>query len=351
MISKRIFQFLVAATLVVAWLVPFAFSGAPAIAHPPLDATPVGSDLMNPKFLKDPCPADPNNLLQNAAMDPDGSSPYGSVANSWTPFIFSGNPPQFRWVNNEGIYRGQSQQIVSTSQFDAGILQTVSNLNPGEYYWFRLGWTPAAKSFSGPNVDSPSVGRKVGYDPYGGTDPHSPNVVWGPDFFGDIKGLNRPQMILFFPARASSVTIFLRAIATDGSGGENRVWFNAPCMEARPDLPTATPLAPTATPTAPATATRLLPTRAPVTKIALAPSSPTPTEPVTLVPDTATPTVETLVAALPATTPRYARPDVTPAPGSPIDLGQGALAGTGVILVVGGLIFFGLGILLWRRNG
>ena len=327
--------------------IPFLFTDAPIAAHPPFDATPVSDDLRNPKFLKDPCPGDPNNLLQNAAMDPGHDTQYGSVATAWEPFIFSGTPPQFQWVNNEGIYRGQSQQIFSTNVFDAGIYQVVHNLQPGAYYWFRLGWAPAAKSFVGPNVESLSVGRKVGVDPFGGTDSKSPNVIWGPDYFGDTKGLNRVQLILLFAARSSSSTIFMRALARDGSSGENRVWFNAPCMEARPDMPTATPLPATAMPPPSAPPTRP-PTqmRAPATHIAQGPTATN-----TPVPDTPTITntpTPSRTATSPAT-PRYARPDVTPAPSLPVDPGTGAMTGLGLMFIFLGFLSFGTGIFLWRK--
>ena len=353
MISRTIskFFFSVFAVVVIVAFASLLLVQPTAYAHPSyIDATPVGDDLRNPKFLKDPCPADPNNLLQNAAMDPGGDTQYGSVVNAWQPFIFNGSPPQFRWVNNEGIYRGQSQQIFSTNTFDAGIYQVITNLTPNNYYWFRLGWAPAAKSYSGPNVDSNAVGRKVGVDPFGGTDPKSPNVIWGPDFFGDTKGLNRNQLILFFPARASSVTIFMRALATDGSNGENRVWFNAPCMEARPDVPPAAPLQPTATITPPPTATRTATPRPAATRVVLAPTN-TPTR----IPEeihalyTETPTIEISMRAAPSATPRFARPDVTPSPEALVDLGAGIVIGAGVILIMSALLFFGIGFIWWHK--
>jgi hypothetical protein len=199
-----------------------------------------------------------------------------------------------------------------------------------------------------------SIGRKVGVDPFGGTDPKSPNVIWGPDYFNGQAALNIPEMTMIFAARSPNATIFLRAMARDGSSGENRVWLDAVCMQSLPDWATATPAAPTATtapPTTTATATRPAATRAPATKIAAVPSSPTPAQVVVRAPETVTPTVETPVGAAPAAEPRYARPEPTPSPSLPIDAGQGALAGTGTIMVVGGLIFFGIGIRLWGRIG
>jgi hypothetical protein len=176
-------------------------------------------------------------------------------------------------------------------------------------------------------------------------------VIWGPDFFGDTKGLNRNQLILFFPARASSVTIFMRALATDGSGGENRVWFNAPCMEARPDIPPAAPLQPTATNTSPPTATRTATARPPATRVAQAPATNTPTRIVEELraPYTETPTVVLFVASAQSATPRFARPDVTPSPDASIDLGAGIVIGVGVILIMSALLFFGIGFIWWQK--
>ena len=343
---------LIGALLLTGLSLPIFFADVPVSARPPFDATPVGDDFRDVKYLnKNSCPDDPKNLAVNGGFFPQThDTPYGSVVDPWEPFIFSGTPPQFRWVNNEGIFKGQSEQIFSTNTFDAGIYQVVHNAQPGTYYWFRLGWTPAAKSIDGPNFESMDVGRKLGYDPFGGTDPKSPNVVWGPELWGDTKGLNRPQMILLFPARASNVTVFMRAIARNGSGGENRVWFNAVCMEARPEIPAATPppATPTTAPSVPPTHAPSPPsTRPPATRIAQAPvvtDTPVPVSPT--IANTPTPSN---TATSPAT-PRYARPDMTPTPSLPVDPGTGAATGLGLMFIFLGFTSFGIGILLLMRQ-
>ncbi len=352
MMNKQIFK-LVCASFFAGACVLLMLYRAPVFAHPPLDATPIGDDLKDPKYLnKNSCPDDPKNLAVNGGFFGNThDTAYGPVVDGWDPFIVSSAPPQFRWVNNEGIFKGQSEQVFSSNTFDAGIMQTVNNLQINSYYWFRLGWAPAAKSSSGPNEPSNSVGVQVGFDPFGGRDPNSPNVTWGTAWFNDNKGLNRPQATLVFPARATSVTMFLRAIAKDGSGGENRVWFNAVCMEARPEIPAAAPLAPTATPLPPTATAKPIQPRAPVspppTKVAQALATNTPTAiPVTPTPND-TPTPAFTPTAL--STPRRARTDATPAPAS-IDLGAGVATGSGIIFVVGGMLFFVIGILLLKRT-
>jgi hypothetical protein len=213
-----------------------------------------------PRFmLADPTAMNPGNLVANGSMgNGHHDTANGIVVDGWEPFVLSGEPPNFRWVDNEQIDPGGSQQIFSNGTFDAGIMQTVRNLQPGTWYMFRLGYSLAAKSYDGPNVRVQTIGRKVGVDPFGGTDPRSPTVIWGPDLFDGRGALNRPEMQMIFAARSDRATIFLRAMATDGSGGENRVWFDAICMEARPDmppvqLPAPSPtVAPKPTPSAPA---------------------------------------------------------------------------------------------------
>lgn len=191
-----------------------------------------------PKFnLSDPCAQDPGNLIRNGSMGPAHHiTPFGTVVDNWEPFVISANAPQFQWVSNEAIDPGGSQQIFSTAVFDAGVMQTVRKLKPNTVYMVRLGYSLAAKSINGPNVRVNSIGRKIGVDANGGTDARAPAVIWGPDLFDGKAAVNRPEMQMVFVAKSNQATIFLRAMANEGGNGENRVWFDAICMEARPDI-------------------------------------------------------------------------------------------------------------------
>jgi hypothetical protein len=345
MISKHALT-IVSTIIVVIVFMPLLLNFTPASARPPMDATPVSDDLKNPKFLKDPCEKQGSNLVRNGALGPNAyDTSYGSVASEWTPFIYSGSAPQFRVVNNEGI-DGISQQLYTSNVFDAGLLQTVSGTKPNSFYWFRLGWAPGGVGVT--NDPSSSITLRVGADPFGGTDPKSSNVIWSSGITNDNKGLNRLGMILLFPARATSITIFLRGTATSASGEENRVWLDAACLEARPDLPAAAPIVPTATTVPPTATTRPSPSRPPATRVVLAPTqvgTATPIPPTATVTNTPTPAD----TAEPSTTPRYARPEVTSTPSPPIDPGTGIAAGMGVMFVFGAFLFFGIGILWWRK--
>lgn len=231
---------------------------APA-ASPPAAPTPsLPPTLMGPfpHFnLHDPCAQDPGNLITNGSMGPaNHDTPYGTVVDGWDPFVFSGDPPNYRWEDNEMIDPGGAQQLYSSNPFDAGVMQTVHHLKPGVSYMLRWGYSLAAKSYDGPNVRVQTIGRKLGVDATGGRDPHAQTVLWGPDIFDGKPALNLPQMQMIFVAVSPDATVFLRAMATDGSSGENRCWIDAICMEARPEIPVVPVTAPApSTPAKPTT--------------------------------------------------------------------------------------------------
>ncbi len=318
-------------------------------AFPPMDSTPVSDDLKNPKTLKDPCEKQQNNLVKNGALGPDAhDTPFGTVADEWNPFVVSGAPPRFRVVNNEGV-DSISQQIYSSDAFDAGVLQTVYGTQPGAYYWVRLGWAPAARTSGTDNVESLAVGRQVGLDPYGGTDAKSPNVVWGPGYFGDVKGLNRLPLIILVPARADHVTVYLRAIAKDATGGESRVWLDALCMEPRFDLGSAPAVqAPASATPPPAPIVRPSATRIPPTRPPARSTTPPPTltrEPIT---EVALAPVPIATATKPPSQSIRARPTVAAQGISLPDLETDTLVNIGYGSIGGSLFFFLAGLVISR---
>ncbi|MBI5305588.1 MAG: hypothetical protein HY868_25890 [Chloroflexi bacterium] len=300
-----------------------------ALAQSPGQSTPPPN---KPITLKDPCALDPRNLVLNGSMGIPYNTKYGTLPNAWSAFVMTGTAPPFRWVDNEQIDPHGSLQMYTPNKFDAGIYQTVRGLVPGTSYWFRLGYSLAAKSYDGPNVRVQTIGRKAGVDPLGGADAKSPNVIWGPDLFDGNAALNRPEMTMVFTARAPAATLFLRAMATDQTAGENRVWFDAVCMEARPDIPgeisrVAAPAGAAPSPTRAATPTAS-PTRAPTTTPT---SQPQPTATVTASPtpipsNTPAPTLVAIaLPTLPVTTAPTSSSAAPPAL-SPIALAGGALA-------------------------
>ncbi len=188
--------------------------------------------------LTNPCAADPNNLIANGSMFGPGRavSPYGIVADGWNPFTIGETHPMFEWVNNEnanGDVASGSQYIwEDIYRFDAGIYQTVPNLEPGASYHFWIGFALAAYD-PGDMVNHRGdwIGRQVGYDLTGGTNPEASTVTWGDVFCDGNAALNIPALAKTFTATTDRATIFLRAINAKEAWIRNKVWFDSVCME------------------------------------------------------------------------------------------------------------------------
>jgi hypothetical protein len=185
--------------------------------------------------LTNPCALDSTNLIVNGSMIAAHSNDV--LALNWNSFVLSGSPV-YQHVDNEQIDPNGSQYIwADISAFDAGIYQTVNGLVPGSYYHFWWGYALAAKDpGGGGSVRTNLIGREVGIDLTGGTNPNSPNVGWGVIFWNGQAALNIRELSRTFSAETSRATFFLRNINTDTTG-RNKVWIDSICME-----PTATPV-------------------------------------------------------------------------------------------------------------
>ncbi|MBI5030213.1 MAG: hypothetical protein HZB51_06780 [Chloroflexi bacterium] len=333
---QKIIKRIIPAILLVALVLPLVFAAPVVRAFP------------------DNCGTNPSNMFRNGSMAPGHDTSFGIVSQEWQPFAIKGSP-RFEWVDNEKWDANGAQYFWSDSvPFDAGIYQTVGGLQPNNYYRFRIGYSHARLDpGNAKNEIHPSMGRQVGVDPFGGTDAQSPNVLWGPSIFNSAAGMNPPELTMTFAARADKATMYFRGIF-NGAQGRAKVWFDVACMEAATDMPTATAPAPTATSTLTPTAPR--PTAPRAAAAAKVPATPTPTKTPTRIvseiraADTATPTPIMLISALSATaTPRYARTDEPESAPATFDMGMGLVAGAGIMLTLGGLVFFGIGFVWWQR--
>ena len=261
---------------------------------------------------QDPC-QDPGNLTFNCQFDTfDYLPPHGAVASGWTPFVeFAVEPPAFNSAGETPVAPAQ-EIFCAWLPFTAGIYQQVQ-VTPGVAYVAAIGWAPYASSDErGQRNQGQFIGRKVGIDPSGGTDPTSGQIVWSPEVWDELGGVF-PQLRVSAVARSQTVTVFVRA-NNPQSHGNDKVWFDAVTLMVDPTQPTATPtqVPPSPTPTSPpptATATPLPPTETPVpteTPLATATAQPTDTPVPTSTPatePTATEGAEEVVA-----------PNVAPAP-------------------------------------
>jgi hypothetical protein len=108
----------------------------------------------------------------------------------------------------EGNY---AQNMWSAYEFDAGTYQRVTGLITGTTYAFDV---PLVTYWRGPGYPiSDGIMKKwVGIDPYGGTDPASPNVIWS-----DVNSKDKAWIYMDIAARAESdaVTFFVRIQAPE----------------------------------------------------------------------------------------------------------------------------------------
>jgi hypothetical protein len=220
--------------------------------------------------------ADPRNLTFNCDFNSfTDYSTEGSrrvVGDGWYFWVEEGNPA---FEHGEDSPVPPSQQIWSDGgNFRVGIFQIVNNLTPGATYIAGVGWVP----YTSPNG---TIMRQVGIDPYGGTNPTAPTVIWGPEDWQFSRFTNLEVRAV---AQTPSITIFIR-IFNPVSHGADIVFIdganliqdtNVPIVPVLPaGAPTNTPVPPTPEPPPPtntpepipptntpepATATPILPT-------------------------------------------------------------------------------------------
>lgn len=325
--------------------------------------------------FRDVCQEDPNQLLQNCG--------FSQGLNGWQTFI-EGGQVSISTVDGGACHSPlcPAAFFVSNGSFIAGLYQQVP-ATPGVTYWANVTWLvfePAGK------LDN-TVGRRVGIDPTGGTDPTSPAIVWSQELWHTFESCEFkicPELQVSAAAQNSTITVFVRiedtwkdrrdefSFVPDAFFGmEEQFWLDdvgvipvgaAPAPT--PEPPTSTPAPPTSTPVpatpVPAqTSTPLPPTETPVPteEVSVSPmpelTTPFPTDTPTPLPPTPTPTATptptfTPVPPTPTSTPSpTATPTATPRPFLPGGLGilsGGAvcLVGVGVVvlLVVAAFLFW-----------
>ncbi len=271
--------------------------------------------------------------------DPDFDGFYGTGdgnPGAWKPFKISNPGPTIWKHTTEGWPKGPSLWIyLDAKQFDGGVYQVIP-VKAGRGYHFEVAW--AVVRHSGNLVrDDVDFIRQVGIDPFGGTDPLSPNVQWSMEYRG--TGKFPPELAVDQYARADKITLFIRAknLYTDS---RNEVFFDHAVLTENPGMPPIQIAPPTATLAPTATARPASPTIA-RTRTAAPSITPTFAPTATALPtNTAEPTVTRTpraTATLEPIAPEPASPDF---PRLAIVLGAGiGLLGGGAILVLGAAIW------------
>lgn len=306
----------------------------------------------------------PGNLISNCGMDQFVPSAQGQVPAGWTPFVISGGLAMDPHVDT--YWGAPSLRMWSDGGvFVAGIFTQVSGLVPGATYRASMGW--------GAPTEPDAFGRRLGIDPTGGTDPNSPNIVWGPMHRGpgtvlndsNPDGVRNPKhtnIDVTAVARAATVTVFVW-VDHNYSTGANQIFIDAVGLyqdaAAVVALPTEAPptLAPVREVAPAATATRRPPTAT------LAPSATATLEPTATLTPTSTHTPTPTLTPTPEDTPTPSvtpsstlppRPRATAAPGAVAQDSSAAAPSRG-LLVGGAGALLGAGLLgvrmIRRRSG
>jgi len=254
------------------------------------------------------CLEDPANLMTNCKFD--------NGLEGWQPFTESGGA-NISYLQGGGECHAPqcpAAYIVVDSHFVGGIYQQVP-VAAGNTYYTNINWLVFDSLVNDASINNAvggGIGRRLGIDPFGGTDPGSSNVIWGPDNWrSDCKTCEVEYATA--TAQADTITVFVRIDDTwrqraaekgfEVPPSKDQFWLDevglkqiagdaASAIQPAEVLPTDTPtaeptptdtpgeVAPTDTPESKATPTETLPEIEPASED-IQPISPvsTPTEP------------------------------------------------------------------------
>ena len=153
----------------------------------------------------DVCADDPqHNLVENCGFD--------DQLDHWETFLEDGSRPAFSLEDGSpDCHSPDCPALVIEAQdwFVGGIYQQVKGVVPGQAYWANVIWLVYDPAGALDNT----VGRRVGIDPIGGTNPGSPDVVWSQDvwksFANCIDKICR-ELQVEAVARNTTMTLFVR---------------------------------------------------------------------------------------------------------------------------------------------
>ena|SRR3989338_3130525 len=222
------------------------------------------------------------------------------VAKGWEKYKTSGDP-RYENVDYSSLGPGAIKMTPNgNSNYSAGAY-TQADVTQGKLYCASWRW-----GAPGPGGATDNYGRTLGIDPYGGTDPTSPNIVWGNTHWGDARHLDYvpPDVNVDIKtvARSTRMTVFYKVDCQD-CPGDSVIYIDGINLfdeGAGPviDTPTSTP-SPTSSSSAPTNTPTITDTQTPTPTGSL-----TPTTTGTLTPSaTQTPTATTTPTETPTQTP------------------------------------------------
>ncbi|MBN1218828.1 MAG: fibronectin type III domain-containing protein [Anaerolineae bacterium] len=177
------------------------------------------------------------NLLTNGGFNkpfndiPDRvwNGQYEKIADGWSHFYLdettypgSGNASKLHWMSSaqfasafggyDYFIEGDASQVMwSSYEYDAGVYQQVSSLSRGNGYKFFI---KMATFWRGPGYSDTNgvMVKQVGIDPYGGTDPTSPDVIWSNTDADDKAWVG---MQVAATAEGNAMTVFAKVDAPE----------------------------------------------------------------------------------------------------------------------------------------
>jgi hypothetical protein len=256
----------------------------------------------------------------------------------WKPYKISNPGPAIWKAPTEGWPKGPSLWIYGDAiQFDGGVYQVVA-VTPGHGYHFEVAWAVVRHGGAAVHDDSQLI-RQVGIDPYGGTNPLSPNVQWSGEYTG--SGKFAPELAIDQYAQGDHITIYLRA-QNRYTDSRNEVFFDHAVLTENGAPPIAV-APPTAVPTVRPTAAPKLAAPTRTRAVVIAPTSTSTPEP-TL---TATPEPTETREPTPTRTPRATATPDAPAAAPLVSRLTVSLALVACLGAGGGIILLGALIFLF----
>ena len=116
------------------------------------------------------------------------------------------NPGGVGLTESEGWPKGPSLTFAGDAPFDRKVFQRVP-VTPGKGYRFSCPFCVVNVNGQGWH-DGDQVNRRLGIDPYGGTDPNSSNIKWSGDFFTKGRFEDDALQVSEY-ARADHITVFI----------------------------------------------------------------------------------------------------------------------------------------------
>ena len=146
----------------------------------------------------------PENILRNCN--------FNSSLEHWQSFLETGSA-DFSVLQGGGECHAPlcpAAYIVTNDHFIGGLYQQVQ-VTQGRNYYANIVWLvfDSLANDGGVHQATGGIGRRIGLDPFGGTDPTSPNIVWSLDNWrNDCKICNIEHVTI--TAQADTITLFLR---------------------------------------------------------------------------------------------------------------------------------------------